>query len=168
MTDRRSEVSRSMPRGLRLIISYKLAKAVAEFLGGAVIFVLGSAGFAERLTHVAQAILRHATEAWSISLAERLMDASTAHNVFVVALSMVIDGIATSIEGWALYRRFAWSRWLVVATTAALVPFEVVALVRHPNAGRAAVLLINLLIVVYLARRHATDPAGTPGRVTGS
>ncbi len=158
----------SIPRGIKLIISYKLAKAVTEFLGGAIIFLLGSAGFATKLAHVAQAIHRHATEGWSIALAERLMDASTAHNVFVVALSMVIDGIATSIEGWALYRRFVWSRWLVVGTTAALIPFEVIALVRHPNAGRAAVLLVNLLIVLYLVKRHATNPAGAPGRITNS
>jgi GTP-binding protein len=158
----------SMPRGLRLIISYKLAKALTEFLGGAIIFALGSAGSAARLTHVAQAIHRHATEHWSIVLAERLMDASTAHNVFVVALSMVIDGIATSIEGWALYRRFVWSRWLVVGTTAALLPFEIIALVHHPNAGRAAVFLVNLLIVLYLLQRHESDPAGARGEITSS
>lgn len=143
-----------MPRGLRLIIGYKLAKAAAEFLGGASIFVLGSVGFAQKLAFTAQAIRRHATEAWSIALAERLLDASTAHNVFVVAMALVADAVITAIEGWALHRRYAWSRWLVVGTTASLLPFEVIALVRHPNAGRALVLLVNLLIVGYLLRRH--------------
>lgn len=152
-----------MPRGLRLIIGYKLSKAAAELLGGASIFILGSVGLAQKLAYVAQAIRRHATEAWSIALAEKLLDASTAHNVFVVAMAILADSVLTSIEGWALYRRYVWSRWLVVLTTASLIPFEVVALVHHPNAGRAVVLLVNLVIVVYLIRRHEA-PAAAAGQ----
>ena len=148
-----------MPRGLKLIIGYKLSKAVAELLGGASIFILGSVGLAQKLAYVAQVIRRHATEAWSIALAEQLLSASTAHNVFVVAMAMLADAVVTSIEGWALYRRYVWSRWLVVITTASLVPFEVIALVHHPHAGRAVVLVVNLLIVAYLLKRHEKPAA---------
>lgn len=155
----------AMPRGLKLIVGYKLFKAAAELLGGASIFILGSVGLAQKLAYVAQAVQRHATEAWSIALAEKLLDASTAHNVFVVAMAMLADAVLTSIEGWALYRRYAWSRWLVVLTTASLIPFEIVALVHHPNAGHSVVLLVNLLIVVYLFRRHET-PATTVSGMT--
>ncbi len=156
-------MSGPLPRGLRLIIGYKLTKAGLEFLGGASIFILGSVGLAHKLAYVAQMIRRHATEAWSIALAEQLLDASTAHNVFVVAMAMLVDSVVTSIEGWALYRGYVWSRWLVVGTTAALIPFEVLALVRHANAGRAALLLINLLIVIYLLRRHEQPAARAAG-----
>jgi uncharacterized membrane protein (DUF2068 family) len=151
-----------MPRGLRLIIGYKLGKALAEVLGGASIFILGSVGLAQKLAFIAQGIRRHATEDWSIALAEKLLDASTAHNVFVVAMAMLADSVVTAIEGWALYRRYVWSRWLVVLTTASLIPFEISALVRHPNAGRAVVLLVNLLIVVYLLKRHESAAPTEP------
>ena len=46
----------------------------------------------------------------------------------------------------------------VAAATGALLPFEVVALARHPHAVRAVLLLVNAAIVLYLARvasRHA-------------
>jgi uncharacterized membrane protein (DUF2068 family) len=145
----------TIPGGLRAIIGYKLCKAAAELLGSAAIFIMGSVGLAADLGAAAQAIRRHATEAWSIALAERLLDASTAHNIFVVAMAMLADGLVTSFEGWALYRRYVWSRWLVVATTVSLIPFEVIALVHHANSGRALVLLVNLAIVVYLIRRDA-------------
>jgi len=148
-----------MPRGLQLIIGYKLSKAAAEFLCGASIVVLGSVGFAQKLASTAQLLRRHATEAWSIALAERLLDASTAHNVFVVAMALGVDAIVTAIEGWALYRRYVWSRWLVVGTTASLLPFEILALLHHPNAGRIAVLVLNLLIVGYLVLRHEQPAA---------
>lgn len=149
-----TNMQRPMPRGLKIIVGYKLSKAVAELLGGSSIFILGSAGLAEKLATVALLARRHATEPWSITLAEKLLDESTARNVFVVAMAMLADSLVTAIEGWALYKRYTWSRWLVVATTSSLVPFEIIALLHHPHAGRASILLINVLIVVYLLRRH--------------
>jgi uncharacterized membrane protein (DUF2068 family) len=121
---------------------------------GATFFVMGSVGLAGKLASLARAIRHHATETWSIALAERLTDVSTARHVFVVAMAVTADGIVTVIEGWALQRHYAWSGWLVLGTTAALLPFEVLALSRHPNAGRAVLLLANLLIVGYLIRRE--------------
>ena len=140
--------------GLRLIIGYKVVKAAAELLVGLAFFALGSMGLAGMLASLAQDIRRHATEAWSFALAERLIDASTAHHVFVVALAVTADGLATSIEAWALQRGYVWSGWLVIATTASLLPFEATALFHHPNAGHSVLLLANLLIVGYLWRRE--------------
>lgn len=117
--------------------------------------ILGSVGLAEKLTAIARVIRHHATEAWSIALAERLIYASTAHNVFIVAVAVIVDGIVTLVEGWALHGRYRWSRWLVVATTSSLLPFELVTLVRHPSAGRVMLVLVNALILLYLIQRRA-------------
>jgi uncharacterized membrane protein (DUF2068 family) len=143
------------PSGLRLIIGYKIAKAAVELLAGIAIFALGSAGATRDLVHVALLLRHHATEAWSIALAEKLLDVSTARHVMVVAVASVADGIVTAVEGWALYRGYAWSHWLVMLTTASLLPFEIIALARHFNIGRVLLLTVNLLIVVYLLR-HLT------------
>jgi uncharacterized membrane protein (DUF2068 family) len=143
-----------MPSGFNLIIRYKLAKTAVELLTGAIFFLVGSAGSAEKIAYIARAVRQHATEAWSVALAERLMDVSTPHHVAVVATALLADGMVTGLEGWALQRRYAWSRWLVVLTTASLTPFEIEALVHHPNAVRAVLLLVNLLIVGYLVMRR--------------
>ena len=90
--------------------------------------------------------------AWGIALAERLADVSTSHHVYVVAMAMIFDGILTGVEGWALYRGFAWGQWLVIGTTSSLLPWEVVTLIRHPSIGRIAILVVNVLIVAYLVR----------------
>ncbi len=147
----------SAPTGLKVIVGYKLAKATVELLISATFFGMGFAGSARKLAYLAMGIRHHVTEAWSISLAERLLDASTAHHVFVVAMALLADGILTIIEGWALSRRYAWARWLVVATTACLLPFEVRAIMRHPNVGHVGVLLANVLIVIYLAVRGGAE-----------
>jgi uncharacterized membrane protein (DUF2068 family) len=142
-----SDLRRSDAIGLALIVGYKIVKGILELLGGVMLLLWGSAGFAEE-------IRRHLTEAWSVALAERLVQASTAQNLFVVVAAVTIDGALALIEGWALHRRYPWSRWLVVGATSIFLPFEVVMLTHHPSAGRALLLLLNLLVVVYLLLRR--------------
>jgi uncharacterized membrane protein (DUF2068 family) len=147
----------SDPVGLSLVIAYKFVKSAAEILIGTSFLVLGSAGLAKEFAKFAQGVRHHAAPSWSLSLAERLTDVSTAHNVFVIALAMIFDGVLTGFEGWALRRGYTWSRWLVVVTTASLLPFEAVTLARHPSVGRVAILAANVLIVVYLVKSQLSS-----------
>jgi len=133
--------------GLTLIVGYKIVKGILELIVGGMLLMLGSGGLAEE-------IRRHLTEAWSVVLAERLIDASTAQHVLVIVAAVAMDGAVTLIEGWALHRRYPWSGWLVAGTTSIFLPFEVIMLIRHPSAGRALLLLLNVLIVVYLLLRR--------------
>jgi uncharacterized membrane protein (DUF2068 family) len=43
-------------------------------------------------------------------------------------------------------------------TTASLLPFEVIALIRHVNEGRVILFLVNLIIVLYLLRHLTAAP----------
>jgi uncharacterized membrane protein (DUF2068 family) len=140
--------------GLRLIIGLKLAKALIELPLGISLLIFASAGLRE-LTMIAEQIRHHTTEAWSIVLAERLIHVSTARNLVVVAVASIADALMAMFEGWALHRRYLWSRWLVVGTTSSFIPLEGFALVRHPSAVRAVLLLLNALIVVYLLIRKS-------------
>ena len=144
--------------GERLIVGYKLAKAVVELLLCALLVSLGSAGVADGVRATAAMFRHHAVEVWSIELSERLVNVATARHVEVVALALLLDGLFSLFEGWALHRRYRWSRWLVVGATSSLLPFEVVSLFRHLRPGRAVLLFVNLLIVAYLLRRGRAAP----------
>jgi uncharacterized membrane protein (DUF2068 family) len=72
-------------------------------------------------------------------------------------MAMIFDAILTGVEGWALYRGFAWGQWLVIGTTSSLLPWEVVTLIRHPSIGRIAILVVNVLIVAYLVRSRTRE-----------
>jgi uncharacterized membrane protein (DUF2068 family) len=156
---------RSDAIGLRLIVAYKFLKAAAELMLGALVLSLASAGLADELHTVALSTRDHATAAWSVALAEWLMNAATARSLRVVALASLLDGAWTLFEGWALHRRYWWSGWLVVVVTASLFPFEAIAIARHARAGRIALMVVNVLIVAYLVRRRAAG-AAPPGTVT--
>jgi uncharacterized membrane protein (DUF2068 family) len=149
----RDVAPRSGAFGLQLIVGYKLAKAVVE-LGFVVFFVvIGPEHLTEQARAAAVYFRHHAAAAWSSALAEWLIGAATERHVFVVALALLLDGVSSCVEGWALHRRYRWSRWLIVGATSCLLPFEGVALARHPSASRTALLLVNALIVIYLVRR---------------
>ena len=152
MTDKCEMKPGSDAAGMKVVVIYKIVKSAAELLIGFAFLVLGSSGLAGKFAELARAVRHHAAPAWGIALAERLADVSTSHHVYVVAMAMIFDGILTGVEGWALYRGFAWGQWLVIGTTSSLLPWEVGTLIRHPSIGRIAILVVNVLIVAYLVR----------------
>jgi uncharacterized membrane protein (DUF2068 family) len=139
-------------RGLVLIIAYKLIKGVLWFVIASVLLVMMHMGLSAKLEGAAEN-LRHHSQAWAIELAKLLTRASTPRGVVTIIVALVADGALTLVEGWALVYGHWWGPWLVVVATGSLLPFEVVALARHPHVGRALILVVNLSIVVYLIRK---------------
>ncbi len=139
--------------GLELVILYKTIKGAAEALI-AIVLAFGSAlGLATRVQDFIAVWAAHLTRAWSIQLAEKLFNASTTSHLRLAALALAFDGAFTSVEGWGLERHKRWAPWLIVVATSVLVPFEILALVRHVSAARVGMLAVNLVIVGYLAAR---------------
>ena len=141
----RAQVER--PLGLRLIIAYKVLKALLE-LGLAVTLTLVPAKADVLSEHLAQelsdggAFLRRIGE-WLQSLGAGAIVADAR------ALAW-LDGLSTALEAVLLYRGKAWGEWLVIAGLAVLIPAEVLSLERRPSQVKVAVLVINAAIVAYL------------------
>lgn len=139
-------------RGLVLIIAYKLIKGILWLVLAIVLLVMTRMGLSERLGGVAEH-LQHHSQAWAIELGELITRASTPRGIATLIVALLADGTLTLVEGWALIHGHWWGPWLVVVATGSLLPFEVVAFVRHPHVGRAIVFVVNVAIVVYLARK---------------
>lgn len=139
-------------RGVVVIIAYKLVKAAVWLVLAAVIAVMTGMGLGADLLGLAEH-LRHHTGAWSLQLADLVTKAASRRGLWTIVVALVADGLMSSLEGWALWHGHWWGPWLVVVATGSLLPFEVVSFARHPHAVRAFVFLVNLVIVVYLARK---------------
>lgn len=142
--------------GLRVIVGWKLVKSAAELLAGALFLMLPSVREQGGIRDLAVVLSKHAAEAWSHALASVLLQATTPRHLEVIATALVLDGLLSALEGWTLHRRHWWGRWLVILATAAMLPFEVVALVRRLTVWRIVTLLANAAIVLYLVRRRIT------------
>jgi uncharacterized membrane protein (DUF2068 family) len=138
--------------GLRLIILYKLAKAALGLGFAAILWGLVLEGETDKLLDVVEAVRHHVTAAWSLELMDAILSATDRHHVEFLAAALTLDGSFTLFEWYALHTGRPWGEWLVVVATGSLVPFEVGAIVRHKRAGRVVLLLLNIVIVVYLAR----------------
>ena len=114
-------------------------------------------GGAESVREDIASLSRHVTSAWSLQVSGLVARAASPHTVELTIGALLLDGVLTLCEGWALHRRFAWAPWLVVIATGSLLPFEVVELVRRPDAVRLMVFVVNVIIVCYLAARATRE-----------
>lgn len=138
-------------RGLVIIIAYKLGKGGLWLVLATVMLVMMRMGLGDPLTGLAERLQHHA-HAWSIYVGRLVARAASLRGQWFILVALVSDGVASLVEGWALYYGHWWGPWLVVVLTASLMPFEVLAISRHPTLARCALLGLNLVIVWYLTR----------------
>jgi uncharacterized membrane protein (DUF2068 family) len=153
-------------RALVLIIAYKFVKGGLWLVLALGMVIAMRMGLGEHLVGLARQ-LRHNTHAWSLALARLILRAATRRGLWTVVVALTADGITSLVEGWALFHGRWWGPWLVVATTGSLLPFEIVALVRHPHLVRFALFALNMAIVLYLSRKAMRERRET-GDVRGA
>jgi uncharacterized membrane protein (DUF2068 family) len=150
--------ARSDTAGVRAIVLYKSVKSGTELAVVLVALALWPFGLPALLHRLALGLQQHATQGWAVLLAVWLERGSSDRGVELSLLALAGDGTLTAVEAWALRRGRWWGPWLVVLATGALLPFELVALVRAPHLSRSLLLAANLVIVTYLARRARRSP----------
>jgi uncharacterized membrane protein (DUF2068 family) len=142
------------PLGLRLILAYKSAKAVAMF-GLAVWLTFWPAS----AVRIAESIVTELSAHGATFV--RLRAWVEAHlSLRVVGWSALVawgDGVATVVEVVLLMLGKWWGEWMVAIGIGALLPVELVSLGRRPGFWKLAVLVANSVIVVYLFRRRIRD-----------
>ncbi|HVP54290.1 MAG TPA: DUF2127 domain-containing protein [Candidatus Eisenbacteria bacterium] len=139
-------------RGLRTVALIEASKGV--------LVLLAAFGFAEiLLRHVdledaAQNLLyflhinpnRRISHAL-IEIAGRMMDADL---ITVLAIAFAYSGLRF-VEAYGLWRQRVWAEWLAIVSGAVYLPFELYHLIRRPSLGHWVVLLVNIVVVLYIA-----------------
>lgn len=135
--------------GFRLIIGYKFAKAALMF--GVALWLTTAPGAAFRTLEL---LARELADGGAVfARAGHWIQAHLTHT-FVLrgALLAWLDSSSSAVEGFLLLSGKPWAHWIVILSLAALLPFEVLSLEHRPGTGKVLVLLVNALIVAYLAR----------------
>jgi len=76
-----------------------------------------------------------------------------AGTVLITGIAALLYGVLEVVEGVGLWIDALWAEYLTVTATSLLIPLEVYELVRKPSVLKAAGIVVNLVIVAYLARR---------------
>lgn len=146
--------------GVRLIVLYKLAKSVLQLALAAALVVLAASGEIARLRETASVLREHVASRWSLLLGRALAALVSHRGVRLVEVGLVLDALVSAVEGWSLWRGYAWGAWLVVVATAVPLPLEIAAVARAHRPFRVVLVLLNAAVVLYLARRIARRRSG--------
>jgi uncharacterized membrane protein (DUF2068 family) len=82
------------------------------------------------------------------------------NNKVIVGLSLggITYSMLNLIEAYGLHKRLRWAEWLTVFATGLLIPFEVYEVLRRFSLLGVAVLVLNIAIVIYLAKHKELFP----------
>ena len=141
---------------LRVIALFKLVKATL-LVGG------GIAALGLLKPHTAQAVTQWATELAADRhsqvlemLITRLMDVD-AQTLRLLSVGSLLYSALFYAEGFGLLSAQPWAEYLTIVTTAGLIPFELYELHLRITLIKMGVLVANVAIVLYLARRVTRD-----------
>ncbi|MDH4226326.1 MAG: DUF2127 domain-containing protein [Deltaproteobacteria bacterium] len=80
--------------------------------------------------------------------------AQVEHNTMIgLSISVFLFSAFNLVEAWGLHLRRKWAEWLTVASTGAMIPFEIYTIYDKVTVVRIIVLALNCAIVYYLATR---------------
>ena len=69
-----------------------------------------------------------------------------------VSIGMVSYALLNLLEGYGLHRRKRWAEWLTVIATSLLIPLEIYEIIQEQTIIRIGILMLNIVIVYYLAK----------------
>lgn len=129
--------------------------ALLEGIKGAIVLVAAiglpnhhTQRFLERITHH---FLLNATTHHPPGLFQRLMNHLNDGHLWWLAAAASAYAIVRLAEAYGLWFQRRWAEWLGCVGAALYIPFEIWHLVRHGSWLTAAVLLVNVVVVIYLA-----------------
>lgn len=73
-----------------------------------------------------------------------------AHRLKQISIAIFCYAGLDFIEGTGLVLQKTWAEYLTLILTASFLPWEFFEILRHPTWGKAVLILVNILVVVYL------------------
>jgi uncharacterized membrane protein (DUF2068 family) len=143
---------RSRDTLLKWIIAFKAFKTALLASLGVLLLMTRHQDPSELLVRAAMTLHLPVTS----HLVERALNAAanlTVRRRELLAATAFGYAILLGTEGLGLHYRKPWARWFTIIATASLIPLEIYECIHEPHLVRFIVLLINVLVVIYLARR---------------
>ena len=138
---------------LRLIILERFLKGTVLLVGGIVLVVAGArTDLHQRVNDLqVQLALEPGRHLWRRALTW-VLDRLGSHPD-AIGVAAILYGLLECVEGVGLVLRRRWAEYLVVLATSAFLPLEISEVIHRPTPLKAAALLVNIAIVVYLVWR---------------
>jgi uncharacterized membrane protein (DUF2068 family) len=137
-------------RALRAVASLELSKGVIVMLAGFGVLSLRHRdvwGVADSLLYLLHISPDHHYARIFLDWADEVTDTK----LLLIAILAMVYSLLRFFEAYGLWRERAWAEWLALVSGGVYVPFELWDLIHQPTWIRLAILLVNLLVVAYMA-----------------
>ncbi len=132
----------------RYIIAYKFILGLLEVILGLGIIAYGRKIYLLYAEFRNNEVLEDPHDLVATTL-ERIVPFLLAHQGYVVFILLLL-GITKMIGCIGLWQRKHWGLDVLIFVTIGLLPFEISALIIHPNLTKTSFFIINLFIALYL------------------
>ena len=139
-------------RVLRLIALFRFAKAVIMIVSGFAALRLLRPGVEQVVTRWIAELPYAATHAAGQRLIAMILRLSP-KRIEVIAAGVFAYAALFIVEGTGLWMRKRWAEWLTVVATTSFIPFEAWEVLHRRRPFGAAILALNIAIVIYLVVR---------------
>jgi uncharacterized membrane protein (DUF2068 family) len=139
--------------GLYTIIALKLGKALLMLALALGLFSLMDNDLPAEFNRFVRTFRLNPDWQFCVALGKQLQTVTPA-NLGWLSGGALLYGLLLLVESAGLIFRAYWAVWLAIGETAFFIPIEVLDLVHHPTGVVEAILVINLFIVIYLARNR--------------
>jgi uncharacterized membrane protein (DUF2068 family) len=137
-------------KGLRAVAIFEVVKGVMVLAGavGALHMLQGDTRvLAERIAHTFQL---DPTARIPRLILERIAGI-TRTDIWLIGLGAIAYAAVRLIEAYGLWKGRAWAEWLAVVSGGLYLPIEIQTLIHRPTWIKFSILVLNILVVVYLA-----------------
>jgi uncharacterized membrane protein (DUF2068 family) len=139
---------RASTAGLRTVATFEALKGGVVLLLGITLLALHrhAEDFAGRL-------LFHLHMDPDRRMAHALMNAATKvtdARLWTIAAATVTYSAVRFVEAWGLWNRRVWAEWFALLSGAMYLPWEILRITERADWERIAVLIVNVLIILYM------------------
>lgn len=136
---------------LKFIILYKTVMGSVEIVLSVSLFRLYGSDLENAFTGFAR-YLHLNTENRLIASAIRNLGTIGNDTLIGITVILFLFGVLNFTEAWGLHVRQRWGEWLTVIATSLLIPFEIYEIFIGVTAFKVFILVMNVIIVYYLAK----------------
>ena len=135
--------------GLRAVALLEMLKGILAIAAAIGLFTLRHRDIGDIVENLIESLHlnpAHRVVQALIAAADRLSEAKIVAMIGVAAAYAIIR----FIEAYGLWNGRAWAEWFAIVSGSAYLPWEIIEVIKHPNRFRWAVLIVNILVVLYM------------------
>jgi uncharacterized membrane protein (DUF2068 family) len=141
----------SHKRGLRSLAMLEGAKGLLAVAGAIAVFAFAHKGLGDVAERMLQAL--HVNPGSKFAEAVfRAADKATGQQIVLVGFGVLVYAAVRLVEAFGLWHEREWAEWFALLSGCLYLPWEMYEIARKVTPIRVSVLVINVIVVLYLAR----------------